>query len=278
MKSHIDTVEYHGGTLVLNPNLAPETAPDGRKLSQTERTKIARDCTLGAALIRGADQTRFGTLQTTLENQFCNGKDEYPTDITSAYGMLATYRTPSNAPRPHQNPHTRTSDDASTSTMATAPTSDSSGVTFAQRSTAGVPGTNGILHDGITCFRCNGVGHYSCDCPVDQEAASSATTLLHHGLVFAHDDTGIDPSWILLDSQSTISVFNNPDMIKNIRPSQRPLRAVTNGGFQDSTLVGDFPNLGEVWFNPASIANILSLSLMYAKYAASPWTRRMLPP
>ena len=49
-------------------------------------------------------------------------------------------------------------------------------------------------------------------------------------------------------------------MLKNIRPSQHVLRAVTNGGFQDSKLVGDFPNLGEVWFNPDSIANILSLS------------------
>jgi hypothetical protein len=25
-------------------------------------------------------------------------------------------------------------------------------------------------------------------------------------------------------------------------------------------MVGDFPNLGEVWFNPSSIANILSLA------------------
>ena len=49
-------------------------------------------------------------------------------------------------------------------------------------------------------------------------------------------------------------------MLKNIRPGARVLRAVTNGGFQESTLVGDFPNLGEVWFNPDSIANILSLS------------------
>ncbi|KAI2490511.1 Reverse transcriptase (RNA-dependent DNA polymerase) [Fragilaria crotonensis] len=49
-------------------------------------------------------------------------------------------------------------------------------------------------------------------------------------------------------------------MLTNIRPSDRTLRAVTNGGFQDSTLVGDFPNLGPVWFNPASIANILSLA------------------
>lgn len=31
-------------------------------------------------------------------------------------------------------------------------------------------------------------------------------------------------------------------------------------GFQESTLVEDFPNLGEVWFNPDFIANILSLS------------------
>jgi hypothetical protein len=29
---------------------------------------------------------------------------------------------------------------------------------------------------------------------------------------------------------------------------------------QESKLVGDFPNLGEVWFNDNSIANILSLA------------------
>ena len=64
LKSHIDTVEYHGGTLILNLNMArPETALDGRQLcSEVERKKIARDCTLAAALIRGADKTRFGTL------------------------------------------------------------------------------------------------------------------------------------------------------------------------------------------------------------------------
>jgi hypothetical protein len=38
------------------------------------------------------------------------------------------------------------------------------------------------------------------------------------------------------------------------------LRAITNGGHQDSDMVGDFPNLGEVWFNEDSIANILSIA------------------
>ncbi|KAI2502074.1 Reverse transcriptase (RNA-dependent DNA polymerase) [Fragilaria crotonensis] len=133
-------------------------------------------------------------------------------------------------------------------------------MTFAQRSTS-TPGTNGVTHEGITCYRCNNTGHYASDCPDEQASSTtSGTTLLQYGLMLAQGTTAIDPSWILLDSQSTISVFRNPDMLTNIRPSDRTLRAVTNGGFQDSTLVGDFPNLGPVWFNPASIANILSLA------------------
>jgi hypothetical protein len=49
-------------------------------------------------------------------------------------------------------------------------------------------------------------------------------------------------------------------MLTNIRRSPNVLRAITNGGHQDSCLLGDFPNLGPVWFNSESIANILSLS------------------
>ena len=174
--------------------------------------------------------------------------------------MLATHRTPSHAPQPSRASYQpRSSDDQNTTMQSTAPTSESSGVSFAQRST-GVPGTNGVLDEGVTCYRCNGTGHYACDRPVDHSAASSATTLLQRGLMLAQGHTGIDPSWILLDSQSTISVFQNADMLRNIRPSDHVHRAVTNGSFQESTLVGDFPNLGEVWFNPNSIANILSLS------------------
>ncbi|KAI2490729.1 Reverse transcriptase (RNA-dependent DNA polymerase) [Fragilaria crotonensis] len=137
--------------------------------------------------------------------------------------------------------------------------SEGSAMTFAQRTTTVTPGTNGITHDGVTCYRCNETGHYASDCPTDTNSTASAgTTLVQYGFTLAQGVSGIDPSWILLDSQSTISVFRNADMLTNIRPSEHVLRAVTNGGHQDSTLVGDFPNLGKVWFNPQSIANILS--------------------
>jgi hypothetical protein len=49
-------------------------------------------------------------------------------------------------------------------------------------------------------------------------------------------------------------------MIRDIRPARTTLRVRTNGGSQDSHLQGVFQNLGRVWYNPSSIANILSLA------------------
>ena len=49
-------------------------------------------------------------------------------------------------------------------------------------------------------------------------------------------------------------------MLTNIRSATHVIRALTNGGHQDSSLIGDVPNLGEVWYNRESMANILSLA------------------
>jgi hypothetical protein len=122
-------------------------------------------------------------------------------------------------------------------------------MTFVQRGSP-VPGTNGVLHDGIICYRCNGTGHFDCDCPAKHGTSTGTTpgtTLLHHGFMLAqHIVSTIDPMWILLDSLSTISVFNEPDMLTNIRLSGSVLRAVTNGGHQDyKNLIAAFPNLGQ---------------------------------
>jgi Zinc knuckle len=120
-------------------------------------------------------------------------------------------------------------------------------------------GTDGVVHDGITCFQCNASGHYADQCP-------GAVSLLQFACVLTQTSTdtsrydGIPSSWMLLDSQSNISVFNNERMVTNIRLSPQEVCARTNGGEQVTTHIADFKNLGVVWYNPKSIANTLSLS------------------
>jgi hypothetical protein len=70
-----------------------------------------------------------------------------------------------------------------------------------------------------------------------------------------------------LDSQSTVHVFNNKELLTDIRmhPEGRTLRVFTNGGHMDSQMVGRFGDI-DVWYNPNSIANILSLALIVDCY------------
>ena len=64
--------------------------------------------------------------------------------------------------------------------------------------------------------------------------------------------------WVL----STVSVFKTTGYLKNIRDSASRLKVYTNGGTQMSTMIGDLHNFGEIWYNPKSLANILSLAHM----------------
>jgi hypothetical protein len=195
---------------------------------------------LGMALIRGANPQRYGMLIMDLANQHAMGIDNYPQDLMAAYALLDNYRMPTNACTWQP-------------TDASAPRED--GIMFAQA--ALVPGTNGLTHGGIECYQCYVQGHYASDCP-----NADGVTLVQHGYTLAQAShyAGLPKSWILLDSQSTTLVFNNPTMLTDICPSKRTLRVQTNGGYQDSNMKGVFKNLGHVWFNRASIANILSLA------------------
>ena len=263
MKALADNIEYQGGSVAERYAMIPSHGSLGRECDTAARQKMARDVSTGANYIRNADTDRYGTLIADLYNQYARGKDEYPRYITSACGMLVVnYMPPINtrarhAPAPSA---ARAPAPAPVATASVAAAPETSVMTFAQ--SASVAGTNGLIHEEVTCFNCNRTGHYSNDCP-DEPRSSSATgtTLTQVAFVLAQANTqGIHKDWILLDSQSTVSVFRNADMLTNIRRSPHTLRVLTNVGHQDQNLLGDFPNLGPVWYNSESLANILSLS------------------
>jgi hypothetical protein len=230
---------------------------------------------IATGFMKRADKRRYGALWSDLENQFTRGQDHYPDDLTAAYHMLLNYQP---APVPQQQ---RRRDDDETS-----------GLSFLQNGSP-VPGTDGEIHNDIKCYNCNKQGHYASSCPdtaaagvqmlqlgesthndPDDDAYESAFTFLNlesNAYTFAQASNLIPSSLILLDSQSTVSVFKNHTLLTNIRPSPRPLRMHTNGGTQLSTQMGHVRNLATCGTTPTH-SQISFPWPKCARCAASPWT------
>ncbi|MGL6130279.1 MAG: hypothetical protein ACRCZ9_01525, partial [Fusobacteriaceae bacterium] len=75
---------------------------------------------------------------------------------------------------------------------------------------------------------------------------------------------------ILLDNQSTMSLFCNKKMVYNIRASDEKMTLQSNGGSMTVHMIAD---VGEdakpVWFSEKAITNILSLKDVVERYAVS---------
>ncbi len=68
---------------------------------------------------------------------------------------------------------------------------------------------------------------------------------------------------LLLDSQSLVHVFCNPQFVSNVRSVERQLKLTSNGGNLPISEVADFDGFNkEVWYSEDAITNILSLSLV----------------
>jgi Zinc knuckle len=162
LKSWADAIDYHGGLVAEDYELIAYTDDAGNTRSVDERKEMSRERTLATAFIQGADPTRYGALITGLSNDYAMGTDKYPTTVTAAFSMLEYYKVPINQKE-------RPAGNATQKTISP----ESSAVTFAQKTAAKVtPGSDGVTHEGITCYSCQSTGHYASVCPETNAATN----------------------------------------------------------------------------------------------------------
>lgn len=68
------------------------TTADPDSTSNKAAIKLAKDKFIVYCFLRSSDPHRYGTLLTILSNQYLIGNDQYPADLTQAYGMMVNYK------------------------------------------------------------------------------------------------------------------------------------------------------------------------------------------
>lgn len=296
----VDVIEHSGGGIGSEPGIdsiiAKEKGKQVNELTPADKSE-AQDRYLAVAFILGSDRLRYGKLIENLENDYLQGRNSYPQNLTASYNLLINWK---QDPRNLMRSVGVTNDGVSFTNIDGG---DDDGVSLntngGSRRRKGPPDKS-----KITCRRCGEKGHYPSECdnerlvrpasgddtstssttsPPSAGTRQSGATLLLSGIsegefedditagfqflnhanetVFQNNGSAAVPdTWILLDNQSTVDVFHNPRLLRNIREGNSYMDIHCNAGVTSTKLVGDLPGYGTVWYHPNGIANILSLA------------------
>ena len=217
------------------------------------------------------DPKRYTGMLTQMRNNACqNLAGAYPTTLAGAFRVASTWTREGSSFHLGQEQHSAFLADGAFVTKARD--------TEKGKSPAGEKDhkKNRSSVKAFKCYHCDQVGHIKANCPVrigelallvTGEGDEDSQSQLSDELAFITTDETIlfSRHHVLLDNQASVNIFNNADLLTNIKRSEN--RIVLNGVQADAQGVsvdmeGTFNEVGQVYYSEKATANILSFAAM----------------
>ncbi len=205
-KNMVDVIENSGGSLGPEPGIkqaiAAETGTDIGNMIAEQREDLhqqAKSRYLAVAFILGSGRSRFGRLIENLENDYLQGRCNYPTTVTSAYNLLTNCKEdPQNLTQaigPINNGVSFTNVEGNDTKD-----NDAALVNRGQQKGMG-KGKKEKNKSHITCHHCGKQGHYINECNEEQSAVVPGSTemtklmnAMHGRLPCQHPSGSLQPA------------------------------------------------------------------------------------
>ena len=217
-------------------------------------------------LLRNSDKKKYESIIDGMTSQFSMKNDQFPKSVTDTVDIMSNHKYDN---KKATRPRTSSSGGSNANNNRGNNATPSTGTSFAQNRT-------------VTCYCCGRQGHTSPECPErntrpysewhrrprGNRRGNSGNHEAWSGLTFGQLSKTKDQlkEYIILDTGSTVSIFTNPELVRDRREGEKTLVMTTNAGKRESNEVATVDGFGKVWFIENGMANIFGFADLKKKY------------